>query len=64
MGVRQFGSFYLDPEDVIAIETNPEGFVNEKEDRYLIHIRGVTGAVLLTGEAARKCFTAFFSRPQ
>lgn len=58
--INQFGSFYFDPKDIVAIDTNPE-LVAEKY-YYHIYLRNVVAPIILKGEAAMDAMTAFWTQ--
>ena len=49
--IKQYGHYYFDISDVIAIETRPK-------DIYRIYLKGAI-LLILTDDAARKCFVDF-----
>lgn len=61
MKAKQFGSFYFDPKDVIAIETAPlvpAGSKQGKIDYCHVYIKDISKPVLFTGKAAGEiCFS-------
>ena len=58
MSIMQFGNFYCDPINIIAIDTKPSLPIPCKDDCYFVYLKE-NHFITLEGEAARKCFKAF-----
>lgn len=67
MKVTQFGSFYFDPKDVVAIETEPlapAGGKQGKPDYCHVYIKNIAKPVLFTGEAAKEICLSFIEEKE
>lgn len=66
MGIQQFGNFYFDPKDIVAIDTSGEfDYLNESEDPddhsdyYDVYLKNKPNLIHLEGRTARKALIAF-----
>ena len=57
MAIMQFGNFYFDPKDIIAIDTVPFSTIGEM--KYHLYLKTLSIPLCVEGEAAGKCLAAF-----
>ena len=64
MSVEQFGQYYFDPADIVAINTKPlrPHSRDQESDYYFVYLRHLNRSLMLVGDAARKCFAAFINK--